>query len=206
METSKIITDFTRLSDPALEVKAQAIVAAMTGNTNFTTPAPTLAVVNAAISTYSTALSAALTRDRTSVATKNDARFALINTLLDLGSYVTFTAQGDKTKLISSGFTLAKDRLPAPEITKPEGIDASNGVNSGEVFLSVFAVPNAKSYVHQFTADPVTAVSNWTSTPSTKCKHTFGELQSGAKLWFRIAAVGSKGQIAYSDALSKIVQ
>jgi hypothetical protein len=206
MENSKIITDFTRLSDPALEVKAQAIVAAMTDNPNYSKPVPELTVVNTAITTYTTALSAAMTRDKTSVATKNDARFALISILLDLGSYVTFTAQGDKTKLVSSGYTLAKDRLPAPDITKPEGIDAANGVNTGEVFVSVIAVPNAKSYVHQFTSDPVTAASNWTRTTTTKCKHTFDGLPSGSKLWFRIAAVGSKGQIAYSDVLPKIVQ
>jgi hypothetical protein len=203
---SKIKFDFPRLSDANLEISAQAIVLAMTGNANFTTPSPTLTVVNAAITPYSLALSAAQTRDKNKIAEKNDARVALQDVLILLGNYVTLTAEGDRTILLSSGFPLVKERVPAPDITKPENIEVANGINSGEANVSVTAVPYAKSYVHQFTSDPLTAASNWSSTPTTRCKHTYNDLAPGQKLWFRVAAVGCKGQLAYSDPLSKIVQ
>ncbi len=72
MAISRITSDYASMSDPALELKSQTIVAAMTGNPRFTTPVPALASVTDVIDEYSTALIAAQMRDKTKVAFKNE--------------------------------------------------------------------------------------------------------------------------------------
>ncbi|WP_315822912.1 hypothetical protein [Paraflavitalea speifideaquila] len=73
----RLKTDFTVFTDPELEIKAQAIVAAMTDNVWFTAPVPSLTVVNLQITTYSAALAKAQTRDKAEVANKNLVRGTL---------------------------------------------------------------------------------------------------------------------------------
>ncbi|MBV8860139.1 MAG: hypothetical protein JOZ02_24625, partial [Acidobacteria bacterium] len=54
---SKVKLNFDRLSIPEKVARAQQVVAAMTGNTNFTTPTPTLAALTTAINELETATS-----------------------------------------------------------------------------------------------------------------------------------------------------
>ncbi len=89
---------------------------------------------------------------------------------------LTQTAEGDEATLISSGFTLAKSGQPAPPITD-QGIQVENGLNSGEMITSVTRVLGAKSYIHQYTPDPITDNSQWTSVTSTKRKNVFTGLE-----------------------------
>lgn len=67
----KLNLGFGKYSDSNLLVAGQAILVAMTGNTHFPTPSPTLATVTTAINDYSAALSAAKEGGKTNVATKN---------------------------------------------------------------------------------------------------------------------------------------
>ena len=48
MKNPRIVNGFDNLNDANLAVRTQAIVAAMTGNTNFPTPTPSLADVTTA--------------------------------------------------------------------------------------------------------------------------------------------------------------
>jgi hypothetical protein len=67
---------------------AQSIIAAMTGNTRFPSPLPTLAVISAAIATLQQAESAALARTKGAVTARNDRRAALVALLQQLRTYV----------------------------------------------------------------------------------------------------------------------
>lgn len=53
---NKLNTGFSKLSDNDFDNKAQAIVAALTGNANFPTTTPTLATITTSIAAYQTAL------------------------------------------------------------------------------------------------------------------------------------------------------
>ncbi|AXY73365.1 hypothetical protein D3H65_04950 [Paraflavitalea soli] len=199
MKTPRLKLDFVRLSDPELEIKAQAIVAAMTDNTYFTTPVPALTVVNSHITAYATALSKALTRDKAEVANKNLMRSLLEKTLMDLAGYVTFTSGGSEAALVSSGFDLAKPAANLPPISVPDNFSVGNGVNEGEVVSSVDRVTGARSYIHEYTADPLTPTSEWTQQFTTVRKATITDLEPGKKYWFRVAAIGPRQQIAYTN-------
>ena len=49
MKTLKITNGYPQMSDPKLDTKSHQILAAMTGNPNFTAPVPSLAVLAALI-------------------------------------------------------------------------------------------------------------------------------------------------------------
>ena len=206
MKNSKIVIGFTTLSDGNLEAKALSIIDAMTDNANFPTPSPTLSDVSAAITEYSSALAGAKTRDKTQVANKNIKREALLNLLRDLAAYVNFTANGNKSVIVSSGFDTAKDNASALPIVAPTNFKIAAGMNPGQATTSISGVKGARTYVHQYTLDPISDTSVWQSKYVTTRSYTFDGMGSGKKYWFRVAAIGSGEQIAYSDPLSLIIQ
>jgi hypothetical protein len=201
---NRITTGFNSLSDSSFSDKAESIYESMNGNANFPSPIPALADVSAAVTAYSTALITAQSRDKNDVAIKNQNRDALTDVLTQLASYVMLTANGDRAMLVSSGFDLAKEPQPSP-IAKPDNVQVVNGINAGELVVSVTAVKGAKSYVHQYTGDPVTAESDWMHVNSTSSKYTFRNLDSAKRYWCRVAAVGSYDQVVVSDPVSRIV-
>ena len=105
----KLNIGFRRYSDGTLEVKGQAIAAAMTDNAYFPGPNPEVTAMVAALEGYSTALAAAKNGGKTEVAVKNQKREALIATLVVLANFVMLTAKGDLAMLVSSGFDIEKN-------------------------------------------------------------------------------------------------
>lgn len=203
----KVNLGFSRYTEAALLVEAQAIQAALTNNNNFPTPTPTLAVVQTAIYDYANALSAAQEGGKTNVAIKNQKKQELIDILIALGNYVAFTANGDDVKLTSSGFPLTKQREPLPPLDKPEIIKLEGGMNSGELNVTIGAVKAARTYVYQYTQEPLTDNSSWVSNNSTLVKFSFSNLEAGKKYWCRVIAYGRNEQEVFSDpVLSRIVQ
>ena len=65
-------------------------------------------------------------------------------------------------------------------------------------------VRGARSYVIQFCADPMHDA-NWQHAGvSTKSSFIVTGLTAGVKYWFRVAAVGTAGQGAWSDVTCKM--
>jgi hypothetical protein len=205
MRKAKLSLNFSSYSDANFETKALLVLNSMTGNANFPSPVPTLADLQTATDTYSTALVAAAGSGTNNVALKNAARSRLDGVLVQLGMYVMFIANGDEAILVSSGFSLAK--IPqARYITNPGTVTLANGNSSGEMSCSVKAVKGATTYLHQITnAEPADATV-WGSNTSTRSQFTFKGLEPGKKYWVRVAATGSGEQIAYSPVASMFAQ
>ena len=201
---NKVLIDFAKYTDGDFESKARTIITNMTGNAAFPTPSPTLLVVTGATDDYSEALAAASTGNRSDVADKNEKRQALTVLLRSLASYINFTAAGDRAVLLTTGFNVSKEKEPII-ITKPWNLQVTNGMNAGDLHVSVRAVKGARSYVHEYTNDTGLAAGNWESTTSSQSKITFSGLEAGKTYHCRVAAVGTKGQLVYSDTLSRIV-
>lgn len=207
MPLLRLTNGFDKMSDANLVVRSQNIIAAMTGNANFPTPDPTLAVMQTALNAYSDALDAAKTGDKTDIAIKNQKKADLVDQIHLLGAYVLYTSKQDSAIAISSGFTVAKDPSPAPDITKPENFQVDNGLNSGELQVSCNAVPGARSYMYQYTSDAaVTDATQWETETGTVRKNLFYGLNSGTRYWCRVAAVGINGQVVYSEPVARIAQ
>lgn len=204
--TPRINLGFDHLTGAGMNQKAGAIYDGMFENPFFPTPVPTLESLNSGRMDFGQLLEKASSRSKNDIAAKNVARQHLTELLVELGHYVTLTAKGDLQKLVSSRFDLRKQREPVPELLKPKNIKATDGINPGVINLSVDAVKGARSYSHEYTPDPVTPESTWTVVSCTIRKCTIKNLPGGKKMWFRVAAVGVRGQFTYSDLVSRTVQ
>lgn len=203
MRKIAIVSD--RISDAELSVNTQSIITHMTGNAYFPTPTPSLAEMQVVYDNFETALMQARTGNHTAVAEKNARKAELVTALQTLADYVTLTAKRDEAALVSSGFKLTKERTPAPPLTKPEGLALANGVNPGELEVRINRLTGVRSYQYQFTPDPLTPDSAWKQQMDTACKTVLTGLESNRQYWCRVGAVGTKGQLVYSDALCRMV-
>ena len=200
----KALISFIKLTDSKLELMCNSIMQAMTGNANFTTPIPTLPVIQDVLDNYSAALIAAASRDRNKVALKNQYRNQLIELMRQLGNYVNTVCMGDVAMLTSSGFTLSK--LPLPRhLTVPQNLIILQGLNVGTMVAKVNPVNGATSYLFEVVADSPNKNGNWLSFPSSRTKFEFEGLTQGQKYWFRVAAVGTNGQVVYGSEVSQFV-
>lgn len=202
----RITNGFDKLSDADLEVRSNNIASMMTGNPYFTTPVPSLVTLQDTIEEFTEALAKAKTGSSLDKAVKNQARQDLIEVLHTLSTYVLFTSDGDTVAALSSGFTIAKQPTTSPELVAAENQKLDDGANIGELDFSFDKVANAKSYMYQYTPDPLTENSDWQSLVGTVRKVSFTNLESGKKYWCRVMAIGINGQGVYSEPISRIVQ
>lgn len=206
MPNLRIIDGFEKLSDADLEVRSNSILTSMTDNPNFTTPTPTLTVVAAAITDFSNAVSVADGGSSLDKAIKNDKRLALINLLNSLGNYVIFTVDGNRTKAMSSGFTIAKVPSPMPPLSKPENLQVTEGPNAGDLNVRFKRVIGGRSYLIQYAEETTTGEPVWQNQTCTTSKFTLRNLESGKKYQIRVAVIGAYNQLLYSDPVWRIAQ
>lgn len=205
MDNAKALINFAQYTFDGLESKAHTIIASMTNNPHFSSPVPSITDVSTAATAYTNALVAAKTGNRADISLKNQKRQALELVLKQLAAYVNYTALGNRTIIISSGFDVSKEKEQIPALEKPSDIAVANGKNSGELVVSVTAVKGAVAYVHQYTLEAVPTEQSWLSATTSTCKYVFSNLEPGKRYWCRVAAVGTKGQIIYSDPMQRIV-
>jgi len=202
MIQSKILSDYSRLADAALEVKALSIAASMTGNANFPQPNPGIDKLNEHIAAFSAALSAAKTRHLVSVSEKNDRRRELIAALTTLATYISYVANGNRTLLLSSGFSVNAENKASAQLGTPGNFKVEPGQNSGSVVLSIDAVANARSYTHFYKLQSE-AGDTWFHAISSSPEYTFTGLDPLKMYCFRIGVAGAKGQVVYTDIITK---
>ena len=186
---------------------AQQIVIKMTGNANFTTPAPALAAITTAATALQTAANDASAARETAAqktAAQNDAAGSLDGLLTQLAAYVDNVTGGDETKILSSGMGVRSAPGAAAIPTQVLALAATEGDNEGSVDLSWDPIGNAASYSIQLST--VSGTGPWTlNGVATKSSATVTGLTSGQRAWFRVAAVGTAGQGPWSDPTTKIV-
>lgn len=206
MNVLRITNGFDKLSDAALEVRTNSILSSVAGNEFFPEPVPDLETIQTTITNFSNALAKAKNGSLYEKAFKNQKREELIEVMHSLGTYVLFTADGDTLVAKSSGFSIAKEPAPAPEVAAATNQKLEDGPNMGDLRYSFDKVPGARSYVYQYTPDPLTGNSTWQSQVGTVRKVNFSNLESGKKYWCRVMAIGINGQGVYSEPVSRIVQ
>lgn len=202
--TSKALVNFYRLTDGDFESKTHTIISSLTGNASYPAPDPSLAAVTAAADAFTEALVKAGSGNRSDIAEKNARREELNNLLRNLADYVNFCAKGDRSILLTSGYSITRDPQTTV-ITKPENPEVINGNNSGELLVKVKGVKGAKAYMFEYTTDETQATQSWYSTSTSTSKFVFNNLTPGQKYFCRVGAVGPYGQLVYSDAIARIV-
>lgn len=82
------------------------------------------------------------------------------------------------------------------DLEQVTALNCTTGSFSGQIDLAWDAVDGARSYNIEISSD---GGNNWAHLSScTKARHTATGLASEAKAWFRVAAVGTKGQGPWS--------
>jgi len=193
-----VCISFSKFTDVNFLKKGEFIYSSLNGNPLYVTLALLLPILKTALEKYAIDLAAAATSDRVAVAQKNKSYSELLVVLKELGLAVMAEAKGDETMLVSSGFTLAKER-EARYIYNPGNVILSNGITSGQMISMVKAVNGAKSYIHEISSSMPGEETTWVSTTSSSSKFVFENLIPGKQYWVRVAVVGSRNQIAYSN-------
>lgn len=196
---------FTKDRDTDFLQRSQYIHGCMSGNPFFPTPTPTLPNLSEAIAIYSQSLTDAAGKGEVLVAQKDQNRQILEEMLGELGLYVMLTALGNVAALISSGFTLVKERGPR-YIVNPGNVTLVNGVTSGQIESRVKNQRAARSYLHQITDSEPIENTVWDSRTVSTCKYMFNGLLPGKRYWIRVAVVGPGNQVAYSSVSSMYAQ
>jgi hypothetical protein len=202
---AKVAISFIGTStDTELLTISGRIVAGLTGNASFSAPLPTLATLTAACSAYVAAVNA-FDRGSASVAARNQTRAALGQVLRDLALYVQHTSQGDRVKLISSGFPLQRGRGPAVLGVPgpPQGIKLARGPASGQISARCKAIPGALLYQWRYAT--VQAPTAWTlSDTSSSGAMLLSGLVPTTEYLVQVRAFGRRGSSDWSDSVSVI--
>jgi hypothetical protein len=187
MET-KIKKTYNRSSDSNLLTLGNRVAQNMKGNVNFPNPTPAQAAIETACQDFSSALNLAGRNDRTLSSAKNDKKAALIGLLSELDKYVTTIANGNKTILLSSGFDITGIKGNPPGLQPIDALVVEVG-ETGQATTRIKKVTGARAYVHEYTPDPITPNSIWTSETVT-----------------RVTAVGLNKQRVISPLVSRVIQ
>jgi len=206
MKIPKLLLNYGKLSDANLGQKAIDIKNSLMGNPNFTPAPPSFANFITLQGEYETALGQVISRDRIKIAIKNQSRLLLIQVMYQLALEVNAQGNGDRAKLLSSGFDLAYAGEGNALITAPTDFKIVEGLNSGELKFSCKKVPAAISYLFEYTDEMPTEETKWIALSASTRELTIKGLRSGTRIYGRIKAIGTKGQEASSEILSRIVQ
>ncbi|SFU71024.1 hypothetical protein SAMN05216480_11537 [Pustulibacterium marinum] len=154
MKNYKVLISYFYLKDAEVSPFANHILSNLTGNTNFTLAEGMLTNLATADATYLDLYNTLSPNGtRTNTTAKNNARAEVLDLLRQLASMVNLQAYGDKDKLQSSGFPLAKTPEPSKPLNAPEFVSVQVGKAKGSILVQVTNLKQADFYVFAYTDD-----------------------------------------------------
>ena len=176
------------------------VVAKMTGNPNFTTPAVPLADMEKLADDLEAAIEDATNGSRQSKLVRNALADQAREMLRVMADYVRSVCAGDVVKLASSGFELAKQREPIGIPGTSKRMEARMTGLKGDLELRWASVHGAHGY-QVWMADKDPAIeANWQAIGyTTRVRHTVSDLESYKAYWFCVSAIGTAGEGAQCD-------
>jgi hypothetical protein len=200
---NRIIFPFKISRNSELAKAAYRILSSLKANASFTDNV-LIQLLEKSLNEFQIAMNNAEDGSRTMIAIRKERRKALIEVMVQLGYYVMQVSNGDRVKLLSSGFDVTKESLERRSLATIQSMVVKIG-NPGEVNILVNAVKGARAYVHQYSIEPPSDITAWVSETSAHRKHTFTGLKPLVTYWFRVIAIGLNGQLAISDAVSRVI-
>jgi len=198
----------TKMSVPAKIQFTRQIVLDMSNNPNFAAPSPGLNALSQAAAALELAYNAAQqarANAKTQTSIMGQKSVALDMLLMQEASYVQSRSGGDKAKIESAGFDVRDTPTPIGQLPPPAEPKAVPSQNPGTIHLTWKKVRGAKSYLVERAVDSNQPLEWAAAAMSTKTKAIVNTMTSGMRFWFRVAAIGSAGQGAWSEPISKIV-
>ncbi|MGH7951307.1 MAG: fibronectin type III domain-containing protein, partial [Limisphaerales bacterium] len=140
--------NFAQLPDSALDEFAGAVIAGLTGNAAFPTPAVSLTELSAAQTAFEDAMTAMAQGGSQATATKNAARNTLVGLLRQEASYVQLAGKNDLPALLSSGFQTNSTNTAQSPLDTPNILQITNEASSS-LTVRIKGVANARAYEAQ---------------------------------------------------------
>ena len=137
------------------------------------------------------------------ISIRNDAEKAADEIFRNLASYVEFTALGDETTILSSGF--APSQQPVP--TYKPVLSATHGAHSGSVKLATPKALRTYAYIWRMRKVSVNGIENpWiTITTTTQTTYEVTDLEKGVEYEFEVAGVTPEGITEFCQSVTLIV-
>ena len=180
----------------------RVVIAKLTGNAIFPTPAVTLAAMTTQADTLEDAIEEATNGSRQSKLNRNKVVADSEAMLNKQAAYVRSVCNGDAVLLGSSGFELSKPREPIVMVDAPKGEVATAAKASGEIEFRFRKVHGAHYYrMYKSEVDPTTGNAVWVLLgTTTRVRNVLSGFASYKAFWFRVSAVGVNGEGLPSDA------
>jgi hypothetical protein len=200
----RLALNFKETRDADLYIVACRVYSKMIENENFPEPGMLIIELGEITKQFENAMSEAAFGDRVKIAIRNDVRALLIKKLKKVGEFVQNEANGAETLLFSSGFPIIK---PLEEIylRSPGDFKIMPGPKPGEIIMKVRAVKGARSYQYEWTPAPAGPDSKWETITDTRCKKVISGLPLGVNYCFRMAVVGARSRVVYTEVLSRYI-
>ena len=191
----RVSLGFARKIDTDLIAFTRNVITLMTGNTDYPTPSPTLAIVKTSVDDFETAVHDALDGGKIAITTRNAKRNELLSLLRQEAAYVTGTCKSDLVILIGSGFNAVRTPSPVGVLPAPQNLRLEYTGMSGELRLKFDRVTNAANYSVQSATSPD---GPWEDQDlSTAARVIIAGLTPGKVYWARACANGSQGSSEY---------
>lgn len=150
---NKVKGNFVTLSDKEFVVLAQTVLRAMSNNSNFLSPEPSLAELEIGISKFSDTLASSNKRGSPEdTAIKDVARKELAELIRRLAYYVNLTSKSQLHVLLSSGIPIFKTGVRLGLPGKVEVLTIRDGKQKGQINLSFKALKNVRLYRYRCTS------------------------------------------------------
>ncbi len=208
MSKFKVVKNFDRVSDATLLTITEGIIRALTGNSYYPLPVPTLIELTNQKIKFENALSAAADGGKTLTAAKNRERLELKKCLYLLAIYVESTALGNEAQLLSSGFEVyntKRSKRPVPAM--PYGLKLTDGNHSGSIKAKVMPVLYADGYEWRYSQDEFGADMQWQLTGAFSASAAVIENLATAKyVWVQARSFNTQGRSEWCSPVSILVR
>ena len=204
MQKGRVIDDFSNMKDDDLVGKVKLVYTSMKSNKDFAKPTPGMDKFGAGLTAFENAVLASKNGGAVEMAERDTQRKAILVQMKTLMAFVNYTADGNRTMLESSGFTVnALTRSSGKKLGQISVPVAKPGNNSGEEKLQIKKVENAIAHLFQITTMPVTDSSIWIPVPG-KSRCTAKNLVRGTEYAARVFVTGRGEHFGYSDIITFI--
>jgi len=203
MKKVKVLLDFIRFAIAEKIAFYRTVITDLTDNDTFPSPDASLTDAKAAVDALENSSIAAKDGSRTAISIMHDNESKADAIFRTLASYVDRKADGDETKILSSGFHISKQ----PVTIQKAALTAYDGVNSGCVKLVAKAVDKAGAYIWQMAKDTLPEIENqWINLGnSTQSNFEISGLIVASKYYFRVAAITPDGTSDFCATIMKVV-
>jgi hypothetical protein len=193
---------FTRLSNPDLEVRLEAIVKGMKGNEKLSSSPIDIPKFEQAVQSFSSICTAALDGGRRAISERDVQRRDIILMAQEIGHYVEHNCDGNMETFLSSGFEpRSTTRTPASPLEQPKIAKVRHG-HSGELLVSATPVKGAYSYEIRYAATDANRAPGELTTiavGSARAAVSIDGLTPGIVYVFQVHALGKLGYTDWSD-------